>query len=171
MGSHKEKVIDDVTLKTDYSSLQVITPEFVIDITGRKFRLERNVANLKHRLDVKLALSVPEEKLAVAPHGIVGQAWDGDGKAIDGEQDQFPTSGEFTTFAMARGAIEGMPNDYKMMKPYSTEFKFSRFGLEKAAPRDVAKLTAAGELGQPKVVANSTNVENFVGSSEYEHMD
>ena len=68
-----------------------------------------------------------EHELAVPPHGIIGQVmaggfrlegrgggcadflradlaqgWDGDGKAIDGERDAFPVSGEFTTYAMAK---------------------------------------------------------------------
>ena len=44
---------------------------------------------------------------------------------------------------------EGSPNDYKMAHKYATDFKFSRFDLETAAPRDVAKLVAKGELNAP----------------------
>ena len=99
------------------------------------------------------------------PHGIIGQAWDGDGLAIDGETDAFPNMGEFTTYAMAKGAIEGTPNDYKVDKPYSTNFKYSRFDATSAAPRNVTKLVAAGELNAPKKVLLAS--EDFVGATEY----
>merc|ERR1719424_2671978 len=88
--------------------------------------------------------------MAVHPHGIIGQAWDGDGLAVDGETDKFPAfrpspdaAAEFTTTAMAKGAIEGVPSDYKMPSAYMTAFKYSRFGVTKAPPRDVANLVAA----------------------------
>ena len=105
---------------------------------------------------------VAESAFKLPPHGIVGQGWDGDGKAIDGEQDVFPESGEFTTYAMAGGAIEGVASDYKVAKPYDTNFKYSRFDAESAQPRDVAKLVAAGELNTPKTVYGA----DVVGSTE-----
>merc|ERR1740138_2061896 len=94
-----------------------------------------NVKGLHHRLDISLALRVKEDELAVAPHGIIGQGWDGDGQAVDGEEDEFPFSGEFTTSAMGKGAIEGEPNDYKVPTPYATDFKYSRYDKTHAAPR------------------------------------
>ena len=95
---------------------------------------------------------VAESAFKLPPHGIVGQGWDGDGKAIDGEQDAFPASGEFTTYAQAGGAIEGVASDYKVATPFATDFKYSRFDAKSAEPRDVAKLVAAGELNTPKTV-------------------
>ena len=65
---------------------------------------------------------------------------------------------------MAKGAIEGTPNDYKVAEPYATDFKYSRFDATSAVPRDVAKLVAAGVLNAPKqVVAGG---EGFVGATE-----
>lgn len=162
MGPKVIKTVDDVILKMTYASLYVLTPEFEVIITPYQFRLERNVKGLHHRLDVQIRLRVPEEKITVAPHGIIGQGWDGDGKAINGEQDVFPTSGEFTTYAQAKGAIEGIADDYMLAGPFATAFKFSRFGLTSAAPRDVVKLVAAGVLNAPKDGVSS----DFVGSTE-----
>ena len=105
---------------------------------------------------------VAESAFKLPPHGIVGQGWDGDGKAIDGEQDKFPFSGEFTTYAMAKGAIEGEPSEYKVATPYATDFKYSRFDAKSAEPRDVAKLVAAGLLNTPKTVYGG----GVVGASE-----
>ena len=58
------------------------------------------------------------------------------------------------TKAMGEGAIEGVAADYEIdsSDPFSTAFKFSRFGLTQAAPRDVSKLSGrivpkAGTLG------------------------
>jgi len=163
-----EKVVDDVILRQAYSSLTVITPQFEIIVTPVHFFRERNVVGLHHRLDLTINLRVPETTLAVAPHGIIGQAWDGDGKAIDGEQDAWPESGEFTTYAMARGAIEGVPTDYKVLSPYATDFKFSRFDAKSSPPRDVAKLVAAGLLNAPKTIDNAVYK---VGSTEYNDTD
>ena len=117
---------------------------------------------LHHRLDVRIRPRVAESAFKLPPHGIIGQGWDGDDKAIDGEQDDFPESGEFTTYAQAKGAIEGMPNDYKVAKPYDTDFKFSRFDAKSAASRNVAKLVADGMLNTPKAAYGG----GVVGASE-----
>jgi hypothetical protein len=160
---HEEvKVVDGVQLKQGYSSLNVLTPEFEIVISPVPFRLERNVVGMHHRLDVTIKPRVAESAFAVPPHGIIGQGWDGDNKAIDGEQDAFPGAGEFTTYAMAKGAIEGVPNDYKLATKYATDFKYSRFDATSAEPRNVAKLVAAGELNTPKTVYGA----DVVGSKE-----
>lgn len=76
---------------------------------------------------------------AVAPHGLIGQSWDGDGVAIDGAQDDY-TGKEVVTKAMAEGAIEGSAADYEMDDKFSTQFKYSRFDAISARPRDVSKL-------------------------------
>ena len=108
---------------------------------------------MHHRLNVELQLrdGVREDQLAVWPHGIVGQAWDGDGMAIDDEEDAYPRRGEFTTYAMGKGAIEREPDDYKVGTPFATNFMYSRFDSTKAAPRDIAKLVQAGVLNEPRV--------------------
>jgi len=96
----------------------------------------------KTLLNIKLEPSEgyePEED-PVAPHGIIGQSYDGDNEGIDGAVDDYKGD-EFTTSAMAEGAIEGMAADYKMASKYDTAFKYSRWGVEKAAPRDTSKLT------------------------------
>lgn len=168
MGPQMVKQVDNIKLVTNFSSLQVFAPEFEIVVTPNKFQSlswERNVVGLHHQLDVQIKPRVAEDKFKVPPHGIIGQAWDGDGKAINGEVDEYPDKGEFTTYAMARGAIEGVPNDYKVATPYATDFKFSRFDATSAAPRNVASLVAAGILNTPTVSKSTSNV---VGSSEYD---
>jgi hypothetical protein len=173
LGAHSEKTVDDVAITISYSSLTVTTPEFEVVVTPMNLRQEEwgrdpfmvNVVGLHHRLDVQMKLRVPEAQLSVAPHGIIGQGYDGDGKAIDGEVDTFPASGEFTTSAMAKGAIEGTPNDYKVASKYATDFKYSRFDKDSAPPRDVAALVASGGLNSPKAVAGQTG--GFVGATEY----
>jgi hypothetical protein len=168
LGAHMAKTVDDVAIELGYSSLKVTTPEFEIGVKPQSMRQEswgRDQfminATIHHRLDVEIKLRVAEEKLAVAPHGLIGQGWDGDAKAIDGEVDVFPKNGEFTTSAMAKGAIEGAARDYQLASKYATDFKYSRFGLASASPRDVAALVASGELREPKSVEGG----GFVGST------
>ena len=60
--------------------------------------------------------------------------------AINGEQDVYPIAEgvHFTTKAMAKGAIEGQPSDYKMDSAYATDFKYSRFNQTSAKPRPIS---------------------------------
>lgn len=77
----------------------------------------------------------------VAPHGLIGQSYDGDLVGLDGAQDDYKNSGEeMTTTAQAEGAIEGVGADYKISHGFTTDFKYSRFDAESAAPRDLSTL-------------------------------
>ncbi|EOD35525.1 hypothetical protein EMIHUDRAFT_98528 [Emiliania huxleyi CCMP1516] len=86
--------------------------------------------------------------VAVAPHGLIGQSYDGDAVAVDGKQDHYRelwkaqgSGKELTTQAQAEGAIEGEGNDYQVADFFATEFKYSRFAGSAAAPRNVAALS------------------------------
>ena len=84
----------------------------------------------------------PERSLDVAPHGLIGQSFDGSDVGVDGAVDPKPQPGEhMTTKAMAEGSIEGVWQDYVMPSPFATSFKFSRYGVTKAPPRNVTALT------------------------------
>ena len=143
LGPHTTKVVDDVSLHMDYSSLHVTTGEWELAVMPQA--VQRSVAGPARRIDVQMTPRVAESKFSVPPHGVIGQSWDGDNKAVFGEEDEFPVRGEYTTSAMAEGAVEGVPTDYLMSSPYATDFKYSRFGLDHAFPRDVSKLT--GRVG------------------------
>ena len=60
----------------------------------------------------------------VAPHGLLGQTFDGDGVAIDGAIDDYSAK-VVVTKAMGEGAIEGVAADYELpsASPFSTKFK------------------------------------------------
>jgi len=77
-------------------------------------------------------------------HGIIGQSFDGDGLAVDGQRDDYSGHGELTTRAMAEGAIEGSASDYRVADAYTTAFRYSRFersASSTCSARDVSKLT------------------------------
>ena len=57
---------------------------------------------------------------------------------------------EITTEAQAEGAIEGAGDDYKVADFFSTDFKYRRFGIAEAAPRNISTLS-----GAKRVVANT----------------
>jgi hypothetical protein len=78
----------------------------------------------------------------VAPHGLWGQSFDGDGMAVDGAVDA-PKGPEMTTAAQAEGAIEGTLRDYRVATPFATDFKYSRYGATSAKHRDVTKIIGA----------------------------
>jgi len=77
----------------------------------------------------------------VAPHGLIGQSYDGDATPIDGELDDYKGK-EITTKAMAEGALEGLAADYELKHKFATHFKYSRFDATSAKHRDVTKLAS-----------------------------
>jgi hypothetical protein len=80
----------------------------------------------------------------VAPHGLIGQTFDFDGLAVDGARDNYKGKVVMTR-AMGEGALEGTAEDYQISStnPYSPTFKFSRWNLLEAPPRDISKLTGS----------------------------
>jgi len=97
----------------------------------------------------------------VAPHGLIGQSYDGDSIAVDGKQDDYRNADDImSTEAQAEGAIEGTGADYVMSSaPFATEFKFSRFNAVKADHRDVAALAGKKHV--------RTNHEKSAGTSTF----
>jgi len=97
------------------------------------------------------------EKDTVAPHGLIGQSWDGDDIVIDGAMDTLRGT-ETTTKAQGEGAIEGIVAEYKMAGPHATDFKYSRFNAHTAKPRDVSKLTGKRHSkGAHNVIAGASS--------------
>jgi hypothetical protein len=98
---------------------------------------------------------VPIVRMAVAPHGLIGQTYDGDRRPMHGQRDSFeqlddgtPTrsrtgrGGTITTRAKAEGAIEGTRRrctEY-VWQPFSIDFVFSRFRSLAATPRNITAL-------------------------------
>jgi hypothetical protein len=113
--------------------------------------------NNKKRLDLTFK---PTSTSVVAPHGLIGQTFDGDNLAVDGAQDDY--SGKTViTKAMGEGAIEGTASDYAINPhdPFSTNFKFSRFGAKKVGPRDISKLSGAKRAISKAAAAGAYNDE------------
>ena len=84
----------------------------------------------------------------IAPHGIIGQSWDGDDIGIDGAQDNLgqlrqDEGKEVTTRAQAEGAIEGTMEEYLVDNEFSTNFKYSRWDVVAAEPRNISALKGA----------------------------
>jgi hypothetical protein len=102
-----------------------------------------------------LNTSVP----AIAPHGLIGQSFDGSKLTVHGKRDNYGHGRFFKTSAQGEGAIEGTYQDYIVAGPFATLFTFSRFGVQTpVAPRDVAALTG---LKEPKAVGvNAGSVED-----------
>jgi len=115
----------------------------------------------KALLDVKMSALYDADKDVVAPHGLIGQSYDGDGVGVSGKLDNYTAAlSEVTTNAMAEGAIEGVAADYEMFDKFDTAFKYSRFDAVAAKPRDVSKLTGARVVGEKTgVVGASPDVD------------
>jgi len=94
----------------------------------------------KALLNVAMSPKYDIDHDVVAPHGLIGQSYDGDNIAVDGNTDDY-SAREVTTQAMAEGAIEGKAVDYQMPGPFDTDYKYTRFDATSAKPRDVSQLT------------------------------
>lgn len=94
------------------------------------------------RIDVSVKAITDPTAHPVAPHGLIGQGFDG--RYIDGKKDDYKANknGVFRTSAQGEGAIEGTLDDYiiEPANPFSTAFKFARFDKASAPMRDVTGL-------------------------------
>ena len=96
----------------------------------------------KTRLDLAVVANSDPLKARVAPHGLLGQGFDG--LHIEGKKDDYvpDQNGRFVTTAQGEGAIEGTVEDYLVASPFATDFKYGRFGATSAKPRDTSQLNA-----------------------------
>jgi len=115
----------------------------------------------KRLLDIKIVALYDADRDVVAPHGIIGQSWDGDDYKVDGNTDHSKAyATESTTAAQAEGAIEGNYLDYKVGSPFSVDFKYSRFAAVRAAPRNISALKGSKHLRG-----------SYLGKAEATHAD
>jgi len=115
----------------------------------------------KKRLDVKIVTTSNVDSDPVAPHGLIGQHYDRDGKKVIGSLDDYTHGKVIETAVNGEGAIEGVAADYTIDRanPFSTKFKYSRFGLTHAEPRDVSLLTGKIFKKSGDLIAGATNDE------------
>jgi hypothetical protein len=137
-------IVDNVKVVVQSKKLTVrIDGKWLFSATRSAFPFGKLEANRKKQLiDLQVQALYDADNDVVAPHGIFGQAYDGDGTGVHGKRD-LDRSAETTTAAQAEGAIEGHWTDYKLETPFSTYFKFSRFNSNAALPRDVTVLDGA----------------------------
>ena len=143
-GSRHPKTvsIDDVTVRFDGH-------EMVIVAAGWRTRAKAT-RGAPHwglpRLDIVVQPLYNVARSAIAPHGLLGQTYDGDGVPTHGARDSYErlddgtptrsrkgTGGVITTRAKGEGGIEGTAEMYRVRKPFDTDFAFSRFGSERPA--------------------------------------
>lgn len=145
MPDVSEYTVEDVSVQLSRKHMR----EAAIDVRNGEFKVTATSHYLgwaelnkrQKRLDVAMgALKAPS--LKVSAHGILGQTLDGDTYAVDGAVDDYSQK-VVTTTAMAEGAIEGVAADYEVKRdePFSYKFKYARFDLAYASPRDAKQLS------------------------------
>ena len=92
-------------LEFEYFHVSVTKELMIIEdkdwsVTIKRDRAYGSFDNSK-RLDVKITLKTPVSSLRVAPHGILGQSFDGDGIAVNGKKDDYSSGHEIRTSSMA----------------------------------------------------------------------
>lgn len=149
-------------IKTEYGSARVELPEWELNIVAR--RVWNRVDGPKHRLDLAMKPTAAEHDLSAWPHGIIGQSYDGDGKAISGKQDNY-SAAVVMTEAMAEGAIEGVASDYRVASAFETAFKYSRFDATMATSRPRAMASETVPMLAPLLAASSAELEGVAGAT------
>ena len=138
--------------------VSINTTRWLVEAQTRPFRSFRGMT----LLNFQLTPLYDADHDVVAPHGLIGQSWDGDDVAINGARDDYATN-EVTTKAMAEGAIEGTAADYEVDDKFSTQFKYSRFDAISAKPRDVSMLTGTRQGSKGESHAGATpDVEDLL---------
>ena len=143
LSIHEEQRCDNVRASVDYSTLTIEADEWLVKVIGMP--VYDRIDGPRHRLDVTISRRVGEYEMAAPPHGLVGQSFDGEwhpGRVgsypRQGKLDMYPPRkvvGEFTTQAMAEGAIDGVARDYEMASNFETAFKYSSFGALTKDPK------------------------------------
>ena len=125
---------EEAQLDTDYSTFVLKTKEWTV--TASPKHVFSHIKGPKRRLDFKLY----NHGQNILVHGLLGQSFV---KNISsGKLDVYPQAGEFTTSAMAEGAIEGVASDYEVFNPFSTYFKFSMYDKVPIMSTSVVAATA-----------------------------
>jgi len=137
--------VDDLSLSFEKGVVELKTLEWTIRLSSKMkpgmVSAGSTCAGGKCFLEAKMSPLVNVATLKVAPHGLIGQTYDGDGIGVIGKTDDYKThDNAATTSAMGEGAIEGVAADYEMASKFATHFKYSRYGLTQAKPRDISKL-------------------------------
>jgi len=153
-------VIDNVQVSLENQKLSVVVAnKWHMSATVSSFPFGNLAANKnKKLLDIGVEALYDADHDVVAPHGIFGQAYDGDNLGVSGKMDKVKAA-ESTTEAQAEGSIEGVWSDYKVETPFATAFMYSRFDATAAKPRDVSKLTGEKtQMGEKKVLVGASDV-------------
>jgi hypothetical protein len=145
LGPHGRRACDDLEAEMDYSSLKLRLTDWEVDAMGQP--VYDWLAGAKHRLDLGIAFLT--EYYQARPHGLVGQSFDGSYLPRRGRTDRYPTSGNFTTSAMAQGAIDGAEADYRVATPYATAFRYSAMPKPRPLHRRRRRLQNSAS-GDPK---------------------
>ena len=142
IGKWGRKQCDRLSVEMTFSTATFTLGNWTV--TARGNHVYNWISGPKHRIDVSFSArgDAPVRSLA---HGIIGQSF-ASAEPRYGLRDEYPKAGEFTTSAMAEGAIEGEAAMYEMPSPYSTQFAFSRFGEPEAAVAQPATRTTSPAL-------------------------
>lgn len=161
IGNHKSSItnitngalkqVDDVLVSLSHNTLYVETSKWKLVMEATSGKPHRGVARLN--VGVQPTLPLPAILSPVAPHGLLGQLYDGGNVTVHGKRDVYSrlddgrasnqrtgVGGHVTTRAMGEGAIEGTASDYLLRHKFETNFTFSRHHNTHAAVRDIRKL-------------------------------
>lgn len=138
-----------ITMSFRKAKLRLETPKWLVTAVSTRALPHRHRTRMNIRVEPRY--SVCDDP--VAPHGLLGQTFDCDGLALDGQQDDYVVDGQLpwkkgrrldkekinvdvaSTKAQGEGGIEGTVGDYQVEHPFATSFAFTRFNTSEPAPR------------------------------------
>lgn len=122
LGKGGYRKCDRLEVEVDMSSAVFRLGDWTVTVRGN--RVYDRIAGPRHRVDIHYAAR--GAAVAGLPHGIIGQSF-ASSTPRSGRVDLYPSSGNFTTSAMAEGAIDGDASQYEVGLPHETRFAYSRF--------------------------------------------
>ena len=123
LGVAGRKSCDEFSIRYDFRTARFDLRNWTVTVRGG--HVFDRLSGPAHRLDLSFGArgDAPARGL---PHGIIGQSF-ATAAPRSGKRDRYPSTGHFSTGAMAEGAIEGSAADYEVASAHATEYAFSRF--------------------------------------------
>tara|TARA_B110000858_G_scaffold91546_1_gene105747 strand:+ start:1699 stop:2124 length:426 start_codon:yes stop_codon:yes gene_type:complete len=113
------------------SSANFTIGDFVVSFKANQ--VFNRLAGATRRVDLSVR-AVDAASAAVNTHGILGQAFGFKGPVAKAEEDVYPATGKVATKAQAGGVIAGKHTDYLVASAFDTDFRYSKFKLDRVAP-------------------------------------
>lgn len=120
LQSYQNYTCGDVVVQTFYSTILILTNKWKMKLVAM------DVFGYLNGPTKNMNIEIEPRKPVNKVHGLIGQTFMSEYR-VDGKVDVYPTYGEYTTSALAEGAIQGYANDYVVEGKFSNKFVYNLY--------------------------------------------